>query len=211
MNPDISSKLSRRFIELPKEKRRTFLDQARASGIDLSLLPIPPGIAAADCSPVSHAQRRMWFLWKLEPESAAYHISGAIRLRGPLDAAVLARAFGWLCERHDSLRTTFAQEADQVIQRVAASASVSMAYDDLSHLGEDARNTAVEALSITESAGPFDLQTGPLFRVRLTRLAEDVHLLRLTIHHIVVDGWSMNLLLDELATLYDAALAGGEG
>src|SRR5262245_47750899 len=198
MNPDISSKLSRRFIELPKEKRRTFLDQARASGIDLSLLPIPPGIAAADCSPVSHAQRRIWFLWNLEPESAAYHISGAIRLDGPLDAPALTKAFGWLCEHHDSLRTTFVEEADQVIQRVAATASVSIAYDDLRHLDEDARNAAVEALSIAESAGAFDLQTGPLFRVRLIQLAEDAHLLRLTIHHIVFDGWSMNLLLDEL-------------
>jgi amino acid adenylation domain-containing protein len=210
MNPDVSSQLSRRFIELPKEKRRAFLEQALASGIDLSLLPIPPGIAAAEGSPASYAQRRMWFLWKLEPESAAYHISGAIRLRGPLDAAALATAFGWLCERHDSLRTTFVQEADQVIQRVAASASVSIVYDDLRHLDEDARNAAVDALSITESAGAFDLQAGPLFRVRLTRIAEDVHLLRLTIHHIVSDGWSMNLLLDELATLYDVALAGGE-
>ncbi len=210
MNPDLSSQLSRRFIELPKEKRRAFLDQARASGIDLSLLPIPPGIASLDCSVASYAQRRMWFLWKLEPDTAAYHISGAIRLRGRLEADALAKAFGWLCERHDSLRTSFAQEGDQVIQRVAASASVAIAYDDLSHLTEDARDAAVESLSVTEAAGAFDLQTAPLFRVRLTRLADDTHLLRLTIHHIVFDGWSMDLLLDELVTLYDVARTGGE-
>ena len=139
MNPDISSQLSRRFIELPNEKRRAFLEQARASGIDLSLLPIPPGIAATDCSPASYAQRPD--VVPLEARAGERRLSHVRR-----------RPFAWptrRCPRLQrlssgfanvtmSLRTTFVKSADQVVQCVAARAAVSIAYDDLRHLSEDA-------------------------------------------------------------------------
>ncbi|WP_315833219.1 non-ribosomal peptide synthetase [Bradyrhizobium prioriisuperbiae] len=208
MTPEQTSRLSRRFIELPADKRRSFLEQARASGLDLSLLPIPPDIAPAGRSAASHAQRRMWFLWKLEPDSAAYHISGAARLRGQLDVTALAQAFDRLLARHEGLRTTFVQDDDRVLQQVAAVASLSIAESDLGDLDAQAREAAIEPLSIAEASAPFDLEHGPLLRVHLIRLAPDDHLLRLTIHHIVFDGWSMPLLLDELIGLYDALSLG---
>ncbi|MPZ39503.1 MAG: amino acid adenylation domain-containing protein [Rhizobiales bacterium] len=207
MNPDVLSKLSRRFIELPKEKRRAFLGQARASGIDLSLLPVPPGIASPECNAASYAQRRMWFLWKLEPDSAAYHISGAVRLLGPLDVPALIKAFEWLRVRHDALQTTFTEDGDEVVQRVAAATSpVPIAYDDLRELADDVRDATVESVCSAKASHPFDLETGPLFRLRLLWLADDTHLLHLTIHHSIFDGWSMGLLLDELVTLYKRAV-----
>lgn len=164
MNAEDSLKLARRFIELPLEKRRLFLKALDKEGVDFSLLPIPAGVAVPERQALSYAQQRMWFLWQLDPQSAAYNLPNAVRLSGPLDRAVLARAFDWLLERHESLRTVFCLEQDEPRQVVLAT-QVSIDYQDLSDLDPAQREASVRQRADAEARRPFDLQQGPLLRV----------------------------------------------
>ncbi|WP_207246468.1 non-ribosomal peptide synthetase, partial [Pseudomonas sp. GW531-T4] len=207
MNAEDSLKLARRFIELPLEKRRLFLKALDKEGVDFSLLPIPAGVAVPERQALSYAQQRMWFLWQLDPQSAAYNLPNAVRLSGPLDRAVLARAFDWLLERHESLRTVFRLEQDEPRQVVLAT-QVSIDYQDLSDLDPAQREASVRQRADAEARRPFDLQQGPLLRVCVLGLGEQEHVMLLTLHHIVADGWSMGVLIEEFLQAYDALLEG---
>ncbi|MBV4482774.1 amino acid adenylation domain-containing protein [Pseudomonas khavaziana] len=145
--------------------------------------------------PLSYAQERQWFLWQLEPHSAAYHIPSALRLKGQLDLAALQRSFDSLLARHESLRTHIRQEHDGAVQVIEPRVSLPIIRADVDEAQLQAR---VEALI----AQPFDLQEGPLLRVTLLRLAADEHVLVLVQHHIISDGWSMQLVVEELVQLY---------
>lgn len=208
MNAENALKLARRFIELPQEKRRLFLDGLREEGVDFSLLPIPADVAAADRAVLSYAQRRMWFLWQLDPQGAAYNLPMAVRLKGNLERTALQRAFDALLTRHESLRTRFRQEGDDVCQQVLEPVSVNIDTEDLISLSPSEREERITVLAEAEAQAPFDLAEGPLLRVRLLKLEEQEHVLLLTLHHIVADGWSLNLLIDEFLRLYDAACDG---
>jgi amino acid adenylation domain-containing protein len=208
MNAENALKLARRFIELPQEKRRLFLDGLREEGVDFSLLPIPAGVAAADRDGLSYAQRRMWFLWQLDPQGAAYNLPMAVRLKGRLDRAALQGAFDALVARHESLRCHFVQDGDVVCQQVLELASVAIGVEDLIGLSPSEQEEQVAVLTEVEALAPFDLAVGPLLRIRLLKLAEQEHVLLLTLHHIVADGWSLNLLIEEFLSLYDAACDG---
>ncbi|WP_410480883.1 amino acid adenylation domain-containing protein [Pseudomonas plecoglossicida] len=211
MNADQTLKLARRFIELSPDKRRLFLKALQGEGMDFSVLPIAPGVAVAERDQLSYAQRRMWFLWQLDPQGAAYNLPMAVRLHGPLDLAALQHAFDALVARHETLRTRFVADGDDVRQQVdAVAAPLQLRQDSLIHLDENARQAAIETLAEAEALAPFDLASGPLLRVRLLQLATQEHVLLLTLHHIVADGWSMNVLIDEFLRLYDAAVAGTE-
>jgi amino acid adenylation domain-containing protein/non-ribosomal peptide synthase protein (TIGR01720 family) len=146
---------------------------------------------------LSYAQERQWFLWQLDPTSAAYHVPSTLRLTGHLDKVALQRAFDTLVARHESLRTHLHQDAARTVQVINPQARVQVAPMDANPAGLKAM---VEAL-ITQ---PFDLRQGPLMRVSLLRLAEDEHVLVLVQHHIISDGWSMQVLVDELVQLYAA-------
>ncbi|CAI8969681.1 non-ribosomal peptide synthase/polyketide synthase [Pseudomonas chlororaphis] len=204
MNAEKSLKLASRFIELPLEKRRVFLDGLRAENIDFSLFPIPAGIAAEDRQALSYAQRRMWFLWQMDPHSGAYNLPGAVRLRGALNLPALEQAFASLVARHETLRTVFKRHADERLEQVAVETAVPVESVDLSALAPDAREQAVAEQAQRQSLQPFDLGSGPLLRVKLLKLADEEHVLLLTLHHIVSDGWSMNVLIDEFIRFYDA-------
>ncbi|CAD5108459.1 non-ribosomal peptide synthetase [Zestomonas carbonaria] len=210
MNAENALKLARRFIELPQEKRRLFLDGLRGEGVDFSLLPIPASVAAPDRDALSYAQRRMWFLWQLDPRGAAYNLPMAVRLKGELERAALQNAFDALVARHETLRTRFVQEDGDVRQQVLEPAPVAIGFEDLTALSPSAREEQVGTLAEAEALAPFDLAEGPLLRVRLLELAEREHVLLLTLHHIVADGWSLNLLIDEFLRLYDAACASAD-
>ncbi|SDZ66221.1 non-ribosomal peptide synthetase [Pseudomonas sp. NFIX28] len=203
MNAEDSLKLARRFIELPLEKRRLFLNALDNEGVDFSLLPIPAGVAAPDRLGLSYAQQRMWFLWQLDPRSAAYNLPNAVRLSGPLDRPVLARVFHWLLERHESLRTAFRQEGDEPRQVILAP-ELDIDYQDLGALDQPQREAAVQQRARAEACAPFDLEQGPLLRVCLLGLGEQEHVMLLTLHHIVSDGWSMGVLIQEFLQAYDA-------
>ncbi|NCE93551.1 non-ribosomal peptide synthetase [Pseudomonas sp. L13] len=204
MNAEDSLKLARRFIGLPLEKRQLFLQALQKEGVDFSRFPIPAGVEVEDRQALSYAQQRMWFLWQLDPASGAYNLPGAVRLRGALSLPALEQAFASLVARHETLRTVFQRQADERLAQVAVEPSVTVEHLDFTALAVDAREQAVNAAATRQSLLPFDLEHGPLLRVQLLKLAEQEQVLLLTLHHIVSDGWSMNVLIDEFIRCYDA-------
>ncbi|MGN7744406.1 amino acid adenylation domain-containing protein, partial [Pseudomonas sp. 22526] len=193
-------------VEVPL---KTLFEQPRLEGF-VRALPAgdAEGVQAPAMVPVergqplalSYAQERQWFLWQLEPESAAYHVPSALRLKGRLDRAALQRSFDTLVARHESLRTHLQQDGQRTVQVIRAGASVDIARVDAKGVDEAQLKTLVEA----EIAQPFDLEQGPLLRVKLLCLSEEEHVLVLVQHHIVSDGWSMQIMVDELVQLYAA-------
>ncbi len=156
--------------------------------------------------PLSFAQERLWFLDRLQPGSAAYNIAGGVRLAGRLSVAALAAALAAIVERHEALRTTFRAGTGGPVQAIApaAAAALPLPLVDLAGLS----SSEPSRLASEEAARPFDLASGPLLRATLLRLAAGEHVLLLTLHHIVFDGWSLGVFVGELTALYTAALAG---
>ncbi|MBH3426467.1 non-ribosomal peptide synthetase [Pseudomonas alkylphenolica] len=197
-----NTQLVQRFIQLPAEQRRLFLQKLASKGMSLAQLPIPVSRDQARSLPLSYAQQRQWFLWQLDRHSSVYHIPAALHLHGPLDRDALQRSLSALVERHESLRTTF-EDAGETIQRVHPAAAVELqlhhadATDDA-----QARNALIERFVDSTVQAPFDLSRGPLLRARLLCLGAQEHVLVLALHHIVADGWSMQVLVRELVALY---------
>ncbi|HLL45233.1 MAG TPA: condensation domain-containing protein, partial [Longimicrobiaceae bacterium] len=165
---------------------------------------------AGEGLPLSFAQRRLWFIQQLDPASSAYHVPHVLRLRGRLDAGALERALGALAGRHETLRTVFAVEGGEPVQRVGPALPVRVPTVDLAGLGPKARAEEARRLGHAEAARPFDLARGPLLRARLLRLGRDEHVLGFTMHHIVSDGWSVEVLTREVSALYGAFSRGEE-
>jgi amino acid adenylation domain-containing protein/FkbH-like protein len=154
--------------------------------------------------PLSFAQQRLWFLDQLEPGSSFYHIPAAVRLRGTLDLTALEQSFSEVIRRHEALRTRFGVVNGVPAQLIDEAPEFTLAVLDLSTEGEaEARRVATE-----ESQRPFDLSAGPLLRAGVLRLSEQEHVLLCTMHHIISDGWSMEVLTRELTTLYEAYAKG---
>ncbi|WP_426123573.1 amino acid adenylation domain-containing protein [Pseudomonas sp. PSPC2-3] len=194
-NPNID--LVSRFLRLPLEQRQQFYQRLQSRGMSFAQLPIASIREDGQRLPLSYAQERQWFLWQLDPDSATYHIPGALRLQGRLDLAALQRSFDSLLARHESLRTRLIQDGEQLLQTIEPEARVEIRQEVVHEAQLMAR---VEA----EVARPFDLQQGPLLRVTLLQLAEDEHVLVMVQHHIVSDGWSMQVMVQELVQLYAA-------
>ncbi|MDD0974695.1 non-ribosomal peptide synthetase [Pseudomonas fontis] len=154
--------------------------------------------------PQSLAQNRLWLQWQLEPQSAAYNIPGALRLRGELDEAALRSSFQALVARHEALRTVFAESNEQAVQRILPVLQLDVQTLNLA----GATQAQVQQRREAEAREPFDLEKGPLLRVSLVRLDSEEHQLWVTVHHIIADGWSMNILIDEFSRLYAAACQG---
>jgi amino acid adenylation domain-containing protein len=169
-----------------------------------ALMSSIPRRPASPFYPMAHAQRRLWFLQQLEPDSAFYTLPSALELLGPLDLDALRQAFQTIVERQGSLRTTFAIVDGQPVQRVAAHLEWSSAVQDLSQLAADDQARAVDDAARAEARTPFDLEAGPLFRVALLRLGAEHHILLFTMHHIIGDAWSSGVLQREFAALYQA-------
>lgn len=210
MNAADAQKLARRFIELPQDKRRLFLAGMAREGIDFAQLPMTACDGIAERDGLSYAQQRMWFLWQLEPTSAAYNLPMAVRLDGELQVEALEQAFSRLAARHECLRTTFGQDGERAFQRVAEPKPLKLPVTDLSELPQAQRWPLAQQHMMAEATQAFDLQNGPLLSLRLLRLAAQEHVLLLTLHHIIADGWSMNILIDEFMRTYDALVAGRE-
>ena len=154
---------------------------------------------------VSFAQQRLWFLEQLQPGNSAYNLASAIRIRGNLDIHALARALQTIVERHDSLRTTFHAVDGQVTALVCVTPqSTELPLVSLDHLPENQKEEHALRIIAEEGQRPFNLSAGPLIRVRLLRLSPAEHILILAMHHIVIDGWSIRVLLEEMAEFYDA-------
>ncbi|HEX5760628.1 MAG TPA: non-ribosomal peptide synthase/polyketide synthase [Thermoanaerobaculia bacterium] len=165
----------------------------------------------ASTAPLSFAQARLWFLEQLAPGLTAYNLPLAIGLAGPLggrERAALAAALSAVVRRHGALRTVFDVAGGEPVQRVLPPAPLPLPLGDLAGLPPERRGAEAGRLRATEAATAFDLARGPLFRVRLLRLAAAEHQLLLTAHHIVSDAWSSSILVRELVAGYRAALAG---
>ncbi|MFF4383569.1 non-ribosomal peptide synthase/polyketide synthase [Kitasatospora sp. NPDC001547] len=165
---------------------------------------VPAVIPAADPGtepPLSHAQQRLWFLDRFEPGSTEYTALSVLRLRGPLDRAALGGALDALVERHEALRTCYAERDGRARQVVRPPHPVALPC-------EDVRPQDLDALLERIAATPFDLAEGPVLRAHLARTAADEHVLALAVHHIATDGWSMGVLGRDLGELYAAAVEG---
>ncbi|GAA4791374.1 non-ribosomal peptide synthase/polyketide synthase [Streptomyces ziwulingensis] len=156
--------------------------------------------------PMSYAQQRLWFLEEFAPGGTEYVTALSLRLRGRLDTGALGAALRALAARHESLRTTFDSVDGHGVQIVHSPGEVPLAQRDLSGLPEADRAARLDDLLAADRARPFDLRRGPLLRAGLIRLADDEHVLTLTLHHIITDGWSTGVLTGDLAHLYRAAL-----
>ncbi|MEQ4341680.1 amino acid adenylation domain-containing protein, partial [Pseudomonas syringae] len=156
--------------------------------------------------PLSWAQQRLWFLDQLDRAAgAAYHIPAGLRLRGRLDSEALQATLDRIVARHETLRTHFALHEGQAIQVIApATQGFALVTHDLRALDSAAQHEAAEQLAREEALAPFDLSRGPLIRGRLVQLSETEHILLVTQHHIVSDGWSTGVLLHEIGMLYRA-------
>ncbi|HEX7330764.1 MAG TPA: amino acid adenylation domain-containing protein, partial [Pyrinomonadaceae bacterium] len=158
----------------------------------------------ANSHPLSLAQQRLWFLNQLQPNSAFYNMAGAMRLTGDLNVEALTETLNEIARRHEVLRTCFPVANGKPIQVVSPARAVSIPTTDLRDLPPADQERTADQLVKYESEQPFDLEHGPLYRTRLARLAEDEHLLIITMHHIVGDGWSIGIFLREMAALYEA-------
>ncbi|MFL5537410.1 MAG: amino acid adenylation domain-containing protein, partial [Longimicrobiaceae bacterium] len=204
-------------IELPLRalfEGPTVAEMARAveemRRAELPVLPPVVPVERTEALPLSFAQERLWFIDRLEPGSAAYNVPGAWRLGGALDEAALERSLGEIVRRHEALRTTFGEVDGSPVQVIAPFGGFVVPVEDLSGLGEADREAALGRRAGEEALQPFDLAAGPLFRAALLRLGEEDHVLLLSMHHVVSDGWSMGVLFRELSALYAAYREGRE-
>lgn len=201
--------IARRFIALPAEKRSAFLQVLAQKGIDFSRLPIVPAVPADSAMPLSFAQQRMWFLEQMQPGQSAYHIPALLQLDGVLNRTALDASFNALIARHAALRTTFHARSDgQAEQRIYEAASLNIIETDLSTLSSTQQHSELERITEQETRQAFDLSIGPLLRVHLFKFNASVHFLLLVQHHIISDGWSVALLLEEFALCYCAFVQG---
>ncbi|AMO95609.1 amino acid adenylation domain protein [Collimonas fungivorans] len=199
--PDLLS-LAARFAQLPDAQRKLFLQKLGAAGIDFRLLPIPPRAERAASVPASFAQMRLWLHARMIDEPAAYHITERLQLDGTLDAHALRLSCDALITRHEALRTTFAESADGVQQTVHAPLRCPWHSVDLSDVPASERMARAEEIARKDESQPFDLTHGPLMRAYLIRLDANTHWLAITLHHIVADGWSVDVMLAELGSFY---------
>ncbi|AUL58493.1 non-ribosomal peptide synthetase [Burkholderia pseudomallei] len=161
---------------------------------------------------LSLAQQRLWFLTQLEGVSEAYHMSGAVRLDGPLNREVLQRALNRIVMRHEALRTCFVREEGEPIQVIQPHADLTVSYHDLREaesIRHEAGNREQRAkdLSQAHASAPFDLSRDLPVRVLLLQLADEAHVVQVVMHHIASDGWSVGVFLQELSALYGSFIA----
>jgi amino acid adenylation domain-containing protein len=181
-----------------------------ARHLDLAPKARPIAQASRDLPlPLSFAQQRLWFLDQLEPQNTAYNISGALRLSGRVDTAAVAYSLNSILSRHEALRTSFPIVNGRPVQSIApAGEPAILIYRDLKTLPEGEREDETRRLMTEEARLPFDLGCGPLLRGQLLSVSPTESLLLLTTHHIVSDGWSLNILLREFTAFYGEYVTG---
>ncbi|NDJ18578.1 non-ribosomal peptide synthetase [Myxacorys almedinensis] len=171
-------------------------------------VPLIEPVLQRDNLPLSFAQERLWFLDQLQPGDFAYNMPIALRLSGSLNVAILEQSLNTIVQRHEILRTTFTIVNGNPVQVIASTQTVKVPIVDLSSLEPTQRNLELQQLMTEAARLPFDLAQGSLMRSTLLRLSESEHVALLTLHHIVSDGWSLGVLVQELTACYNALLAG---
>jgi amino acid adenylation domain-containing protein len=201
LTPDLLIQLRERKAEI-----LAFLQQANLTSHSIPK-PIQP-VCRNGNLPLSLAQQRLWFLAQLEPDCSAYHMSAAFHLKGLLKVAALEQSLNEIVRRHEVLRTSFPSREGEPSQVICTEIAFNLLLVDLRELPETEREAEVQRQAVEAAQQPFVLATGPLFRFKLLHLSEEEYVLLLTLHHIVSDGWSFNVFLQELAALYEAFSAG---
>ncbi|HVF51447.1 MAG TPA: amino acid adenylation domain-containing protein, partial [Pyrinomonadaceae bacterium] len=198
------SNIAKRIAELSPERRELFARLLKQEQQDVSRTVITPRPRELKHVPLSFAQQRLWFLQQLKPDSPFYNIPEATYFDGPLDISALERSFTEIVRRHEALRTTFQTIYGQPVQVIAPPAAARLEVVDLSRLPQPEREPEAQRLALEEAQKPFDLSSDKLLRLRLLKLDETKHILLVTMHHIVSDGWSLDVLTRELNALYAA-------
>ena len=192
------------IIAQNKEDLLAFL--LEEEGVALSPSDMIPRRSSTNPSLLSFAQERMWFFYQLEPDNPFYNNSAILNLEGILDLEVLERAVNEIVLRHEILRTSFVLANNQPTQIVAPNQAISIPVEDLQELPLELQHVAIKQLVKQEAQKPFSLTTGSLLRTKLLRLGQRSHVFILTIHHIISDGWSIGIFIQELAALYESFL-----
>ncbi|MFL9453902.1 amino acid adenylation domain-containing protein [Tolypothrix bouteillei VB521301_2] len=198
LTPSLRLQLQERKVEI-----LAFLQKASLTSSS-ALATIQP-VSRSLKLPLSFAQQRLWFLQQLEPESGFYNIHVQVRFQGNLNVTALEYSLNHIISRHEVLRTNFVVVDGQPIQVIADSKTITLATVDLQHLEPTQRESTCRQLILEEAAQPFDLTTDSLVRASLFKLTETEHVLLLMMHHMVSDWWSMGVLVNELAAIYQAA------
>ncbi|HWM92624.1 MAG TPA: amino acid adenylation domain-containing protein [Thermoanaerobaculia bacterium] len=199
-----SARLADRLEKLSPVQRELLLRSLLGSREPPARERIPPRPAGDGPLPLSFAQERLWILDRLSPGIPAYHLSSSFRVAGPLDLTALHRSLDELVRRHEALRTVFPTLAGRPVQAVLPAGRVAVEEIDLRSFLRSRRESEAAWRAEQEARRPFHLAHGPLFRASLLRIGDADHLLLLSMHHIVADGWSLGILQGELAALYDA-------
>lgn len=179
------------------------IDDLRRQDQGLETPPLQPRPANA-MVPLSYAQQRLWFLFRLEPGNAFYNSPAALRLEGELHLDALQQALDFLVNRHESLRTRFPEVDGEPVQEILPATTVSLVLEDLSHLEPRIRQSQLGKRLSEEAQRAFDLDRQPPFRVRLYRQGARDHVLAINMHHIITDGWSFGILVREISATYSA-------
>ncbi|MBN8232592.1 AMP-binding protein [Corallococcus macrosporus] len=197
--PELLGGLS--FAELTRRCRRS-LDVAPVAASR------PQPVGREGVLPLSFAQEEMWLASRLDSSGGGYLIPVALELKGALQVVWLEEALREILQRHEALRTCFPEVDGRPVQHVLPAAALPLPVEDLRGLAPEAREARVREAALAEARAPFALQQGPLLRARLLQVEDARHVLLFTVHHLVADGWSMRLLVQELAALYAARQAG---
>ena len=198
------NRFSKGAFNLTAEKQALLEALLREEGVESSTPQRIPRRKNLGPVPLSFAQQRLWFLDQLAPGNAAYNIPEAIRLSGRLNTKRLEESLSEIVRRHEVLRTSYPTVEGMPVQMIAPPQPVRAPIIDLSALPEPEREAKAENLVAEEAGRPFNLQRGPLLRVTLLRLGEESHIILFTMHHIVSDARSMEVLVREVTSLYEA-------
>ena len=202
------SQISDRLANLSPEQLALLSKRLKEKGKPASTKRVIIRREEVNGCPLSFAQQRLWFFQQFEPDSFVYTCPAAVRLTGILNVMALEQALTEIVRRHESLRTSFPAPSGEPEQQIAAPSRASLPLIDLAVLSASGQSRQVKGLAQEESQRTFDLATGPLLRVKLLRLTSDEHVVLLTMHHIISDGWSMGVLVRELGALYQTFSAG---
>ncbi|TCP59048.1 amino acid adenylation domain-containing protein [Tumebacillus sp. BK434] len=187
--------------DAPIERKRRGSDEA-SRATPQPILPIPR--AEGTVLPLSFAQQRLWFLDQLDPGSVAYNLPQAMQIGGPLDVPVLERALREIVSRHEALRTNFQTRDGQAVQVIAPTRSHVLPIVDLQQVSAEERDAVISDWAARELNTPFDLTCDALLRTTLLKCGAEEHVLLITMHHIISDGWSLGVFAGELMAIYTA-------
>jgi amino acid adenylation domain-containing protein len=197
------SQLYERIANLSPEQRELLIRRMEKSVVVQEAKAIPRR-TERESAPLSFAQERLWFLSQLMPDHAFYNMPAAIRLTGPLNTIALERTLSEIVRRHEGLRTSFRTVKGRLVQVISSPRDMSLPVVDLRELARDLREACARHLAAEEAQRPFDLSSHSLLRFTLLRLGAEEHVALLTMHHIVSDGWSVGIFIQELTRLYQS-------